>query len=96
MQDLEFEWDEAKAASNLTKHAVSFDQACHVFADAFAVEYFDAVHAAEEQRFVITGMVNGTLLIVVYAERGHRIRIISARNATRQEQNEYYLSQTKQ
>jgi uncharacterized protein len=89
----DFEWDKAKAESNLRKHAVSFEAACGVFADAFAFDRLDTTINHRESRFVITGIVNGVLLTVVYTERGDRIRIISARKATRHEQAEYYRGQ---
>jgi uncharacterized protein len=65
-----------------------------VFQDGFAVEWPDADLRYGEARFVITGMVGGRLLRVVYTERNGRIRIISARKATRHEQRDYYQSQT--
>jgi hypothetical protein len=65
-----------------------------VLDDAFAHERFDSDSKADEIRFVITGMVNGVILTVVYTERGDRRRIISARKATKHEQKEYYRSQT--
>jgi len=89
----EFEWDEAKAESNRRKHAVTFEAACGVFGDAFALDRLDTRMDHGEARFVITGMVNGVLLTVVYTERGERIRIISARRADRHEQRAYYRSQ---
>ena len=94
MNDGEFEWDASKARSNLAKHRVSFEAACLVFSDVFAVDRLDAGSGAGELRYVIAGMVNGVLLTVVYAERGSRTRIISARRATRHEQAEYYRGQT--
>ncbi len=83
-----FEWDEAKAIANYAKHGVSFEQARLVFNDVFAIEERD--HRAGEERFVITGMAADVLIFVVYAERGDRVRIISARRATAHEQNDYY------
>ena len=93
MADQFFEWDAGKAASNLAKHRVSFEAACLVFDDAFALEHFDGAMAPIELRYVITGFAKGVLLTVAYTERGGRIRIISARRATRHEQREYYRSQ---
>jgi uncharacterized protein len=90
----EFEWDEAKARSNLLKHGVSFEAARLVFDDLFAIERLDSGGAPAEIRFVIMGTANGVVLTVVYTERGDRIRIISARKATKHEQEEYYRSQT--
>ena len=90
----EFEWNDAKAQSNLAKHGVGFEAAYRVFGDAFALDRLDSEIEPCEMRYLITGMVNGVLLTVVYTERGDRIRIISARKATRHEQREYYRSQT--
>ena len=97
MPDLEFEWDDAKAASNYAKHGVSFRFATGAFRDPLALEYLDDRAAYGEDRFVLIASVQGILLTVVYTERQaragkdkDRIRIISARYATRQEQDEYY------
>jgi uncharacterized DUF497 family protein len=89
-----FEWDAAKAESNLAKHGVGFEAARRVFDDVFAFEWCDLDSAPSEIRYVITGMVNDVILTVVYTERGDRRRIISARRATKHEQEEYYRSQT--
>jgi uncharacterized DUF497 family protein len=94
MQGEEFEWDPDKARSNLAKHGVSFEAARLVFDDVFALDRFDAGSGHSEARYIITGVVNGILVTVVYTERGERTRIISARKATRYEQREYYDSQT--
>ncbi|HLQ50066.1 MAG TPA: BrnT family toxin [Terriglobales bacterium] len=90
----EFEWDALKAQGNLAKHGVSFEAARLVFDDVFALERLDVGGERAEVRYVTTGMANGVVLTVVYIERGERIRIISARKATRHEQEEYYRSQT--
>jgi uncharacterized DUF497 family protein len=92
-QEQEFEWDADKAEANLRKHRIAFEAARRVFEDDFAIEWPDADLAYGEMRFVITGMVDGRLLRVVYTERNDRIRIISARKATRHEQKQYYRSQ---
>jgi len=94
MNEGEFEWDAAKAESNLAKHGVSFAAAQSVFNDVFASERCDVVSDPGEIRYVITGIVNGVILTVVYTDRGGRVRIISARKATVHEQSEYYRSQT--
>ena len=83
-----FEWDSSKAAANLKKHQVSFEEAKSVFYDEFAVQFFDEEHASDEDRFLLLGMRSGAkLLIVCHCERDHGevIRIISARKATRRE-----------
>ena len=68
------------------KHRVSFEAARRVFDDAFAFDRLDTGGDGTEVRYIITGMVNGVLLTIVYTGRGERIRIISARKATRHEQ----------
>ena len=87
---MKFEWDDAKATTNIEKHGVSFEEAVEVFYDPKAIEKFDVFHSAEEDRFVLIGLSSRRLLSVVYAERENEIiRIISARKATKLEQNEY-------
>ena len=83
-----FEWDPVKAAANVKKHQVSFEEARSVFFDEFATQLFDEDHSMNEQRFLILGMSSDTkLLIVCHCERenGEIIRIISARKATKRE-----------
>jgi len=94
MREEEFDWDVAKADGNFVKHGVSFEAARYVFDDVFACERCDFDSDPNEIRYVITGTVRDVILAVVYAERGSRIRIISARKATTHEQREYYRSQT--
>jgi uncharacterized protein len=86
---MEYAWDPDKAAGNLRKHGVAFADATAVFSDAFALTAADDV--AAEERFVTLGMdAFGRLLVVVYTWRGEqRIRIISARKATRHERLHY-------
>ena len=93
MADDEFEWDEAKAARNLKKHHVSFEDARLVFADAYAVERLDERANYGEDRMVVIGRAKGRLLTVVYTERDERIRIISARKAGKQEIDDYHQNQ---
>jgi uncharacterized DUF497 family protein len=92
----EFEWYAAKAVSNLRKHGIAFNDALLVFDDLFAIHDFDVDAGYGEQRIIVTGLVNGTLLTVVYTERGERTRLISARKATRNEQLRYYRRQTQE
>ena len=88
---MEFEWNDAKAEANLQTHGVSFDLAKTVFKDPFAVERLDDREDYGEERFVIIGMAEGrVVLFVAYTEREERIRIISARRATQNEQNDYF------
>ena len=87
---LSFEWDEAKAKSNLAKHAVSFEEAATVFGDPLSVTIPDPIHSQVESRSVILGHShNQKLLVVVHTDRGDNIRIISARRATRRERINY-------
>ena len=92
-----FEWDATKAASNLKKHGVSFEEAQSVFYDEFAVQFFDNDHSENEERFLMLGMsVNARIMLVCHCEResGQVIRIISARKATKREQT-FYLGERK-
>lgn len=83
----DFEWDEAKNAANYAKHGVTFEFATFVFSDPFALGGIDNRIDYGEERFI--GMVEGVLVFVAYTERGDRVRIISARRATKHEQNDY-------
>ncbi len=85
-----FEWDENKAQINFTKHGVSFEEASTVFEDTDAETFEDTEHSFEELRYIDIGLSKyNRLLLVVYAERGNRIRIISARPCTSQEARLY-------
>jgi uncharacterized DUF497 family protein len=87
---MHFEWDPAKAAENLSKHGVSFEEASTVFFDSLSATGRDPDHSQAEGRFVIFGLSSaGRLLVVAHTERGERIRIISAREATRAERRLY-------
>ena len=85
-----FEWDDQKAASNLLKHGVSFDEAVSVFGDAMALTFADTDHTEVEDRSRTYGIsTKSRLLAVVHTERRNSIRIISARKATRYEKGIY-------
>jgi len=87
---LEFEWDSDKADRNLREHGVSFDEATTVFRDTLSITIADPDHSASEHRFIDVGMSHrGELLVVSYTEREDKIRIISARRATRAERRNY-------
>jgi len=88
---LVFEWDAGKAKANHRKHRVSFDEACSVFPDSFARIFPDEDHSDGEQREIIIGhSILDRLLVVSFAEREHnRVRIISARKATKRERKDY-------
>jgi hypothetical protein len=85
-----FEWDPKKAAANLKSHGVSFDEATSVFGDILAMNMPDPDHSEGEQRFLVLGMSAASRLVVVsYAERPPKTRIISARLATKRERRKY-------
>jgi uncharacterized DUF497 family protein len=85
-----FEWDDVKARANLRKHGVSFDEAVTVFNDPLSITVSDAKHSNDEYRYVDIGMSDeGRLLVVIYTERGDKIRIISSRGATIRERKLY-------
>lgn len=87
---MEFEWDESKAAANLKKHGVSFEEAKTVFDNALAVIFNDEAHSVNEQREIIIGhSQRNRLLLVSFTERPNAIRIISVRLATLQEREDY-------
>lgn len=87
---MEFEWDEAKAATNERKHGVSFLEAQTAFGDPLAMTGYDPDHSDEEDRFITMGTsIEGQLLIVSHTDRGNKIRIISARLAARSERKDY-------
>lgn len=93
--ELEFAWDSTKAATNLAKHGVAFAQAATVFADALALTVFDEAHSEFEERWFTLGMGSGGTLLALshtYTATGPasaRVRIISARAATRNERRQY-------
>jgi uncharacterized DUF497 family protein len=85
-----FEWEEAKAAANLRKHKVSFEEASTVFEDNLSLTGRDPDHSLGERRFVTFGVsAKNRVLVVSHTERNDKIRIISARPATRTERKIY-------
>lgn len=87
---MDFEWNPQKAARNVQKHRVSFSEAATVFDDPLSSTAPDPDHSIDEDRFLIVGVSHqGRLLIVSFAERGDRLRIISARELTRIERETY-------
>jgi uncharacterized DUF497 family protein len=94
---MDFEWDTDKAALNLRKHGVSFDDAARVFLDPNRIETFDGRDAHGEDRWKTVGLVEPALLAVVYTVRGEDgdvIRLISARKADAHERAQYREIQT--
>ena len=87
---LSFEWDRRKAASNFSKHGVSFEEALTVFADPLARIFDDEDHSIEEQREIIIGhSADDRLLVVCFTAQGESVRILSARKSTRKERKDY-------
>ncbi len=86
-RDIEFEWSPAKAAVNRRKHGVSFEEAATAFEDAHALIQEDEIHSEEETRELILGFsARHRLLVVSFVQREpERVRLISARLATRRE-----------
>lgn len=88
--ELEFEWDDYKDKANQRKHGISFEEAKTIFQDPFSVTINDQIHSFDEDRFIDIGLSNKLrLLVVVYTERGSKIRLISSRKATTKEQKNY-------
>ena len=87
---LEFEWDSEKARRNLRKHSVSFREGMMVFNDIFAITFYDDAHSKHEQRFLTLGMSDlGRVLVISHTLVGEKVRLISARKATRHERELY-------
>jgi uncharacterized DUF497 family protein len=87
---MEFEWNLAKAASNRQKHGVSFEEAASAFGDPNAITFDDPAHSVGEERWLTFGYsTDGRLLVVSHVERGKRVRLISAREATKHERKIY-------
>lgn len=86
----EFEWDDAKAAANLAKHGVTFEQAREAFSDPFAIDFVDDRANYREHRLILLGMVENRLLVVAHTLRGEEVRIISAREAEPYERRRYH------
>ncbi|ABW66468.1 BrnT family toxin [Desulfosudis oleivorans] len=93
MSELLFEWDERKERANIKKHGVSFEEARAVFYDVHAIQYFDPDHSDKEERFILLGISYRLRVLVVchcFRKSDKIIRIISARKADGDEENEYW------
>ncbi|HEX3527530.1 MAG TPA: BrnT family toxin [Thermoanaerobaculia bacterium] len=85
-----FDWHDVKAQKNIRKHGVSFDEAATVFEDPFSISDSDPLHSDDETRYVIIGFSKeNRLLVVAYAMKRERIRIINSRPATARERRNY-------
>ena len=88
--DLQFEWDADKATKNLRKHGVAFQESMTIFDDPEFITVVDGEHSFDEDRYITIGMSNlGRLLMVAHTDLSGRIRIISAREATKREERFY-------
>ena len=95
MEELRFEWDDKKNTINMQKHGISFEEAKTVFYDPDALLIPDPDHSIVEERFLILGVDSEADILIVshcYRESDEVIRIISAREATRNEAKQYYAS----
>lgn len=87
---MRFEWDSEKAAANLKKHGVPFEEAITIFYDPLAATFEDQDHSVGEQRQLTVGYsTRGRLLVVYHTERGGAVRIIGARRATPRERKRH-------
>lgn len=85
-----YEWDAAKAVRNLKKHGLSFEEAATVFLDPLAITFPEPDHSGAENREITIGhTMKERLVFVAHCERGKRIRLISARPATKAERRQY-------
>lgn len=93
MERLIFEWDDQKNAANKRKHGISFEEAQTVFFDEKAIEFDDPDHSIQEERFILLGISQSLKVLVVclcYRSDEFKIRIISARKATKKERGVYF------
>ena len=87
---LRFVWDRDKAAANLRKHGVDFEEAATAFGDPLSITIPDPDHSIGEERWLLVGQSGaGRLLVVAHTERGDEIRLVTARLATRGERDNY-------
>jgi hypothetical protein len=85
-----FEWDAEKARQNVDKHGISFEEVVTAFGDPLSVTVSDPDHSDSEERQLLLGMSRRSRLVVVaFTERGDRLRIITARLASRREKRKY-------
>jgi uncharacterized DUF497 family protein len=98
----QFEWDIEKEKINIAKHKLNFTDACHVFSDIFQLNLFDEDHSDDEDRWVVIGEIPVMKIVVVvhtirrgYDDNDSRVRIISARKATKKEREAYFSRRSK-
>ena len=86
----QFEWDPEKAKANLAKHQIDFEEASEVFNDLMFITFLDEEHSKGEERYITIGLSNkNRLLLVAHTERKSKIRIISARKVSKNEEKFY-------
>jgi len=93
MIELGFKWDKRKENANIKKHGISFEEARTAFYDENAIQFSDPDHSDDEDRFILLGMSFKLRVLIVchcFRESDTVIRIISARKADRNEENEYW------
>lgn len=87
---MNFEWSAEKAEKNIKKHNISFQEALTVFQDTLSLTYPDMDHSTNEDRYLIIGLSSfGNVLVIPHTFRNDKIRIISARKATKKERHFY-------
>lgn len=85
-----FEWDTEKASNNVKLHRVSFDEASTAFGDPLSLTIHDPLHSVEENWYILIGIsYKNHILVVIHTERKNKIRVISARKATKSERKQY-------
>ena len=90
MVGLRFEWDPGKAARNIKRHGISFDEAATIFDDPMFTTVIDQEHSSDEERYITIGLSSGgRLLIIAHTDREGQVRIISVRKATKKEERFY-------
>ena len=87
---MDFEWDSTKAEANLRKHGIAFRKAAQIFIDPCRQEHPDTAEDYGEDRWLMLGRLDQTILTVVFTQREQRIRLISARRASIDEQRLYW------
>ncbi len=87
---MKFEWDDTKAAKNIKKHGVTFNEASTVFGDPLAITYADPEHSIGEYYYLTFGRsIMNRLIVVAHSDRNDRVSLISAREMTRSERKDY-------
>lgn len=94
---IQFEWDSEKEKINISRHKLNFTDASHVFSDAFQLNLFDEKHSDDEDRWLVIGEIPVMKIVVVvhtfrqsHVSNDARVRIISARKATKKERADYF------